>query len=48
MRDANRETGKRFSYARPASLVPQDLPLRAIRVVVNTALDRLSPTFAAI
>src|SRR5512143_4309568 len=45
MRGTDRETGKLFSYASPESLVPQDHPLRAIRALVNAALDRLSPTF---
>jgi hypothetical protein len=45
MRGTDRETGKLFSYA-PESLVPRDHPLRAIRALVNAALDRLSPTFA--
>ncbi len=48
MRGTDRETGKLFSYASPESLVPQDHPLRAIRTLVNVALDRLSPTFEAI
>jgi transposase len=48
MRGADRQTGKLFSYASPESLVPQDHPLRAIRVLVNAALERLSPTFDAI
>ena len=47
MRGADRETGKLFSYASPESLVPSDHPLRAIRQLVNAALDRLSPTFEA-
>jgi transposase len=46
MRGRDRETGKLFSYVSPESLVPQDHPLRAIRTLVNAALDRLSPTFA--
>ena len=46
MRGTDRETGKLFSYASPESLVPEDHPLRAIRALVNAALDRLSPTFA--
>ena len=46
MRGTDRETGKLFSYASAESLVPQDHPLRAIRALVNAALDRLSPTFA--
>jgi len=32
----------------PESLVPQEHPLRAIRLLVNAALERLSPAFAAI
>ena len=48
MRGSDRQTGKLFSYASPESLVPQDHPLRAIRLLVNSALDRLSPAFAAI
>ena len=35
MRGADRQTGKLFSYASPESLVPQDHPLRAIRLLVN-------------
>src|SRR3954453_9504149 len=46
MRGTDRETGKLFSYASLESLVPEDHPLRAIRALVNAALDRLSPTFA--
>ena len=45
MRGTDRETGKLFSYSSPESLVPQDHPLRAIRALVNGALERLSPTF---
>jgi hypothetical protein len=45
MRGTDLETGKLFSYASPESLVSQDPPLRAIRALVNGALDRLSPTF---
>src|SRR5437764_4604243 len=48
MRGSDRQTGKLFSYASPETLVPQDHPLRAIRLLVNSALDRLSPAFAAI
>jgi transposase len=48
MRGADRQTGKLFSYASPESLVPQDHPLRAIRLLVNAALDRLSSAFVAI
>jgi transposase len=48
MRGSDRQTGKLFSYASPESLVPRDHPLRAIRLLVNAALERLSPAFAAI
>jgi transposase len=48
MRGADRQTGKLFCYASPESLVPQDHPLRVIRLLVNAALERLSPAFAAI
>ena len=48
MRGTDRQSGKLFSYASPESLVPQDHPLRAIRLLVNAALDRLSPDFATI
>ena len=48
MRGSDRQTGKLFSYASPETLVPPDHPLRAIRLLVSSALDRLSPAFAAI
>jgi hypothetical protein len=48
MRGTDHETGKLFRYASPESLVPQDHPLRAIRLLVNAALDQLSPAFEAI
>ena len=48
MRGADRQSGKLFSYLSPESLVPQEHPLRAIRLLVNAALERLSPAFAAI
>ena len=48
MRGADRQTGKLFSYASPESPVPQDHPLRAIRRLVNAALERLSAAFQAI
>jgi transposase len=47
MRGADRQTGKLFSYVSPESLVLPDHPLRAIRLLVNAALERLSPAFAA-
>lgn len=46
MRGADLQTGSLFSYLSPDSLVPRDHPLRAIRPVVNAALERLSPAFA--
>jgi transposase len=48
VRGSDRQTGKLFSYASPESLVPQHHPLRAIRPLVNAALDRLSADCAAI
>ncbi len=48
MRGTDRQTGKLFSYASPESLIPKDHPLRPIRLLVNAALDRLSPQFDAI
>ena len=35
MRGTDRETGKLFSYASPESLVPNDHPLRPIRLLMN-------------
>lgn len=46
MRGADEQTGALFSYLSPEGLVPKDHPLRAIRGLVNAALDRLSPEFA--
>ena len=48
VRGLDRRRGKLFSYASPESLVPQQHPLRAIRPLVNAALDRLSADFAAV
>jgi transposase len=48
MRGRDRQTAKLFSYVSPEALVPQDHPLRAIKVLVDAALDRLSVDFAAI
>ena len=39
---ADRQTAAMFSYISPETLVPQDHPLRAIRPLVNAALERLS------
>jgi transposase len=46
MRGQDRQTGQLFSYVSPESLVPVDHPLRAIRMLVDAALDRLSEDFA--
>jgi transposase len=48
MRGRDRQTAKLFSYVSPEALVPKDHPLRAIKVLVDAALDRLSVDFAAI
>ncbi len=45
MRGADRQTAAMFSYISPEGLVPQDHPLRAIRPLVNAALERLSDRF---
>jgi transposase len=45
MRGADRQTAAMFSYISPEGLVPQDHPLRAIRPLVNAALQRLSGRF---
>ena len=48
MRGADKQTGALFSYLNPDALVPRDHPLRAIRPLVNAALDELSPRFEAL
>ena len=48
MRGADEQTGALFSYLNPDALVPRDHPLRAIRPLVNAALDELSPRFEAL
>ena len=45
MRGADYQTPTMFSYVSPEGLVPQNHPLRAIRPLVNAALQRLSPQF---
>jgi transposase len=45
MRGADRQTAAMFSYISPETLVPQAHPLRAIRPLVNAALERLSAQF---
>ena len=46
MRGEDDQTGALFSYLSPEALVPAEHPLRALRPVVNAALERLSPEFA--
>ena len=48
MRGADEQTGALFSYLSPDALVPRDHPLRAIRRLVNAALETLSPKFDAL
>ena len=45
MRGADRQTAAMFSYLSPETLVPENHPLRAIRPLVNAALERLSGDF---
>jgi transposase len=45
MRGADRQTAAMFSYLSPETMVPQNQPLRAIRPLVNAALERLSRDF---
>ena len=45
MRGADEQTGALFSYLSPDALVPPDHPLRSIRPLVNTALEKLSLKF---
>jgi transposase len=47
MRGADEQTGALFSYLSPDALVPRDHPLRSIRLLVNQALEQLSPLFEA-
>ena len=48
MRSKDVNKGAMFSYISPEARVPDDHPLREIRVMVNAALKELSPKFAAI
>jgi transposase len=48
MRGRDRQSGQLFSYVSPETLVPQDHPLRAIKRLLDRALEQLSPEFAAI
>ena len=43
MRGADEQTGALFSYLSSDALVRPDHPLRSIRPLVNTALEKLSP-----
>jgi transposase len=45
MRGTDHQTGYLCGYVNPETMVPPDHPLRAIRPLVNAALERLSPDF---
>jgi len=47
MRGEDRQQSHLFSYLSPERRVPADHPLRAIRVMVDAALEQLGPRFAA-
>src|SRR6267378_1426962 len=47
MRGDDEQSGHLFSDLSPEERVPADHPLRAIRVMTDAALDRLSPRFEA-
>ena len=46
MRGQDAQQGHMWSYIQPEQRVPQDHPLRAIRAMVDQALQDLSPRFA--
>ena len=48
MRGGDERTEGMFSYVRPEQRVPMDHPLRAIRSLVDRALEALSPRFEAL
>lgn len=48
MRGTDRQQAHLFSYVSPERRVPGDHPLRPIRVMVDAALERLSPQFEAL
>lgn len=48
MRGRDRQSAKLFSYVSPDALVPADHPLRAIKRLVDAALDDLSADFAVL
>jgi transposase len=45
MRGTDHQTGHLCGCVNPEAMVPPDHPLRAIRPLVNAALERLSPAF---
>ncbi len=48
MRGEDRQQSHLFSYLSPERRVPADHPLRAIRVMVDAALEQLGPRFAVL
>ena len=48
MRGESGEPEAIFSYITPAQRVPQDHPLRAVRKLVDGALERMSPRFQSL
>ena len=48
MRGSDQRSGALFSYVDLEARVRPDHPLRPIRAIVNAALDRLGPDFAAL
>jgi hypothetical protein len=46
MRGSDERPGYLFSYGSAEARVPQDHPLRPVRLIVDAALRRLSPRFA--
>ena len=48
MRGDDRKQGDMFSYITPEARVPQDHPLRPIRVMTDRVLTELSPQFEKI
>jgi len=48
VRGDDQQTGHLFSYLSPEQRMPADHPLRAIRMMTDEALHRLSPRFEAL
>lgn len=46
MRGEDEKQGDMFSYVSPQKRVPQDHPLRPIRILVDQILKEMSPRFA--